>query len=43
MVVGIPSYYFAKNIIEGKNIILIIVSLALGIPFFIKFKKRHFE
>jgi len=43
MLIGIPSYYFTKNIIEGKNVILIAISFLIGIPFFVKFKKRHFE
>lgn len=43
VVVGVPSYFFANNLIEGKNVLLVVLSLALGIPFFLKFKKRHFE
>lgn len=43
IIVGIPTFYFARNIFDRKYILFFIISLALGIPFFIKFRRRHLE
>lgn len=43
IVVGIPSYFLVKNVFEGKNLLLIILSIMFGIPFFVVFRRRYFE
>lgn len=43
IVVGVPAFYFSGNLISGENLFITVLSILLGIPFFIKYKNRHFE
>lgn len=43
IVVGIPSYYFAGNILEGKNLLLNALFVLIAIPLLLKLKGRYIE
>lgn len=42
-IVGIPTYYFANNLLTGENLVLTFLSLIVFIVLVTKFKSRYFE
>lgn len=40
---GIPSYYFAGNLFEGKNFIVNGIIVLISIPIILKLRKRYLE
>lgn len=43
MLIGVPTYYLTKNVLEGGNTLIVIISIVLAIPLFTILKKRYFE
>lgn len=43
IVVGVPSFYLANNILNGSNIVLTIVLTIIGVLFVLFTKARYFE
>lgn len=42
-VMGVPVYYVTKSVLEGRNVVYVLGSLAIAIPLFMILKKRYFE
>lgn len=43
LLLGIPMYYFANNLFEGRNVFISLILAGLGIAIVVKFRKRYFN